>query len=399
MSPKTRTLLVVFALVGLVASSISSYVHYQLLTEPNYSSFCDVSTRVSCTEAYVSRYGSFMGVPVAIGGVIFFSIAALLAGFAGRTASPASENAAGYVFALSTVGLAFALYLAWASYVVLKVFCILCAVTYVSVIALFIISGGATTFPMITLPRRASRDLRSLFSSPAALVLLLAVFAGSAALIASFPNEQAAAAAQAEPMVTYQPLTAEQRGQLEAWWAVQPIVDLPITGASGTKVLIVKFSDYMCPSCKAAHDAFKPVLAKYEGQGVEFMLKHYPLEGECNINTPGMNHYGSCEAAAAYEMAKGTPNIARLDDWMFRNQTTLTRDLVKKAAAEQAGINDFDARYETALQAVREDVAQGAKLGVSSTPTIFINGRRIPGGGLPPAYYDAIVEMLLKSAK
>jgi uncharacterized membrane protein/protein-disulfide isomerase len=399
MSPKTRTLLVVFALVGLVASSISSYVHYQLLTEPNYSSFCDVSTRVSCTEAYVSRYGSFMGVPVAIGGVIFFSIAALLAGFAGRTASPASENAAGYVFALSTVGLAFALYLAWASYVVLKVFCILCAVTYVSVIALFIISGGATTFPMITLPRRASRDLRSLFSSPAALVLLLAVFAGSAALIASFPNEQAAAAAQAEPMVTYQPLTAEQRGQLEAWWAVQPIVDLPITGASGTKVLIVKFSDYMCPSCKAAHDAFKPVLAKYEGQGVEFMLKHYPLEGECNINTPGMNHYGSCEAAAAYEMAKGTPNIARLDDWMFRNQTTLTRDLVKKAAAEQAGINDFDARYETALQAVREDVAQGAKLGVSSTPTIFINGRRIPGGGLPPAYYDAIVEMLLKGAK
>jgi uncharacterized membrane protein/protein-disulfide isomerase len=399
MSPKTRTLLVVFALVGLVASSISSYVHYQLLTEPNYSSFCDVSTRVSCTEAYVSRYGSFMGVPVAIGGVIFFSIAALLAGFAGRTASPASENAAGYVFALSTVGLAFALYLAWASYVVLKVFCILCAVTYVSVIALFIISGGATTFPMITLPRRASRDLRSLFSSPAALVLLLAVFAGSAALIASFPNEQAAAGTQAEPMVTYQPLTAEQRGQLEAWWAVQPIVDLPITGASGTKVLIVKFSDYMCPSCKAAHDAFKPVLAKYEGQGVEFMLKHYPLEGECNINTPGMNHYGSCEAAAAYEMAKGTPNIARLDDWMFRNQTTLTRDLVKKAAAEQAGINDFDARYETALQAVREDVAQGAKLGVSSTPTIFINGRRIPGGGLPPAYYDAIVEMLLKSAK
>jgi uncharacterized membrane protein/protein-disulfide isomerase len=399
MSPKTRTLLVVFALVGLVASSISSYVHYQLLTEPNYSSFCDVSTRVSCTEAYVSRYGSFMGVPVAIGGVIFFSIAALLAGFAGRTASPASENAAGYVFALSTVGLAFALYLAWASYVVLKVFCILCAVTYVSVIALFIISGGATTFPMITLPRRASRDLRSLFSSPAALVLLLAVFAGSAALIASFPNEQAAAGTQAEPMVTYQPLTAEQRGQLEAWWAVQPIVDLPITGASGTKVLIVKFSDYMCPSCKAAHDAFKPVLAKYEGQGVEFMLKHYPLEGECNINTPGMNHYGSCEAAAAYEMAKGTPNIARLDDWMFRNQTTLTRDLVKKAAAEQAGINDFDARYETALQAVREDVAQGAKLGVSSTPTIFINGRRVPGGGLPPAYYDAIVEMLLKGAK
>ena len=399
MSSKTRTLLVAFALIGLVASSISSYVHYQLLTAPNYSSFCDVNTAVSCTQAYVSRYGSFMGVPVAVGGVIFFAVAALLAGFAGRNSSPARENAAGYIFALSTVGLAFALYLGWASYFVLKVFCILCAVTYVSVIALFIISGGATTFPMITLPRRASRDLRALFSSPVALVLLLAVFAGSAALIASFPNEQAAAASQAEPMVTYQPLAPYDRSQLEAWWAVQPVVEMPVTPASGTKVVIVKFSDYMCPSCKAAHDAFKPVLAKYQGQPVEFFLKHYPLEPECNINTPGMNHYGSCEAAAAYEMAKGTPNLGKLDDWLFRNQTTLTKDSVKEAASSQAGITDFDARYETALQAVRGDVAQGAKLGVNSTPTIYINGRKIPGGGLPPAYYDALIEMLLKSDK
>ena len=399
MSSKTRTLLVAFALLGLTASSISSYVHYQLLTAPNYSSFCDVSARVSCTEAYVSRYGSFMGVPVAVGGVIFFAVAALLAGVTGRATSPARDNAAGYIFALSTVGLAFALYLGWASYVVLKVFCILCAITYVSVIALFIISGGATTFPMITLPRRASRDLRALIASPVALVLLLAVFAGSAALIASFPDEQAIAATQQEAMATYQPLDQKQRSEIEAWWAVQPVVDLPVKPSSGTKVLIVKFSDYMCPSCKAAHDAFKPVLAKYQGQGVEFVLKHYPLEGECNINTPGMNHYGSCEAAAAYEMAKGTPNAAQLDDWLFRNQTTLTKDSVKAAAAAQAGINDFDARYEATLQAVRADVAQGAQLGVNSTPTIYINGRRIPGGGLPPAYYDAIVEMLLKTDK
>lgn len=399
MSSRTRTLLVAFALLGLVASSISSYVHYQLLTEPNYNSFCDVSTRVSCTEAYVSRYGSFMGVPVAIGGVIFFGIIALLAGFAGQPKSPARENAAGYIFALSTLGLAFALYLGWASYFVLKVFCILCAITYVSVIALFIISGGATTFPMITLPRRASRDLRTLFASPAALVLLLAVFAGSAALIASFPDEQAAAATQAEAVAAYQPLTPEQRGQLEAWWAVQPVVDLPFAGAAGTKVLIVKFSDYMCPSCKAAHDALKPVLAKYQGQPIEFVLKHYPLEPECNVYTPTMNHYGSCEAAAAYEMAKGSPNAGKLDDWLFRNQSTLSKDSVKKAASDQAGINDFDARYETALQAVRADVEQGQKLGVSSTPTIYINGRRIPGGGLPPAYYDAIIEMLLKTDK
>src|SRR5687768_13465399 len=152
MTLRQRNLLMAFAALGLGASIISSYVHYQLLTAPSYNSFCDVNPTVSCTQAYLSQYGSIMGVPVALGGVIFFAIVALLAGVAGRPTSPARENAAGYIFALSTVGLAFALYLAWASYFVLKVFCILCAITYVSVIALFIVSGGAMTFPMMTLP-------------------------------------------------------------------------------------------------------------------------------------------------------------------------------------------------------------------------------------------------------
>ena len=59
MSSKSRTLLLAFAVVGLGASSVSSYVHYNLLTDPSYSSFCDVSATVTCTEAYTSQYGSF----------------------------------------------------------------------------------------------------------------------------------------------------------------------------------------------------------------------------------------------------------------------------------------------------------------------------------------------------
>lgn len=96
MSSRSRTLLLAFALLGLGASSVSSYVHYNLLTNPAYSSFCDVSATVSCTEAYTSQYGSFLGVPVAIGGVIFFALVLLLAGMAGRSVSPARETAPAY---------------------------------------------------------------------------------------------------------------------------------------------------------------------------------------------------------------------------------------------------------------------------------------------------------------
>lgn len=397
MSSKSRTLLLLFALTGLVASMISSYVHYKLLTDPGYSSFCDVSATVSCTQAYLSPYGSFMGVPVAIAGVIFFAVAAVLAGLAGAAKSRARENAAGYIFLWSTIGLAFVLYLAWASYIQLGLFCILCAITYVSVVALFIISGGATKIPMTSLPGRAARDLRTLVSSPVALAMVLVIGAGSVALIASFPDETSAAAAQEEAYASYQPLTPEQRKQVEDWWAVQPVVELPIPPADGTKVLIVKFSDYQCPGCRNAFEAMKPVLKKYEGQGVQFVKKHYPLEGECNPNAAGMNHFGSCEAAAAYEMAKGTPNLAKLDEWLFDHQAELSRDVVRRAAEEQAGIKDFDARYEAALETVKTDAGLGKLLGVKSTPTIFINGRSIPCCP-PPAYYDAFIDIELKKA-
>lgn len=396
MSSKSRTLLLAFALLGLGASTISSYVHYQLLTDPSYTSFCDVNASVSCTQAYLSQYGSVLGVPVAIAGVIFFAVAAVLAGVAGSAASRARENAAGYVFLLSTIGLAFALYLAWASYVVLGVFCILCAITYVSVIGLFVVSGGATTVPMTTLPGRAARDLRTVASTPAALVLLLVLGAGGAVLIAAFPSEKSAAAAQEQAFANYQPLTPEQRKQVEDWWAVQPVVDLPIPPADGTRVLIIKFSDYQCPACRTAFEALKPVLAKYDGQGVQFIKKHYPLEGECNPHAAGMNHYGSCEAAAAYEMAKSTPNLAKLDEWFFDNQQALSREVVRDAAKTQAGIPDFDARYEAALQTVRTDASLGKLVQVSSTPTIFINGRRIPCCP-PPGMYDALIDIALKA--
>jgi|SRR5688572_682413 uncharacterized membrane protein/protein-disulfide isomerase len=396
MTSKNRTLLLVFALLGLGASSVSTFVHYKLLTTPNYDSFCDVGSTVSCTQAYLSQYGSLMGIPVAIAGVIFFAIVALLAGMAGGRSSAARDNAAGYIFLLSTIGLAFTLYLAWASYFKLNVFCILCAITYVSVIALFIISGGATKYPMTTLPGRASRDLRALAASPAALIALLVVLGGSVALVASFPTEQAAAQQQAEAVATYQPLSPEQRKQVEDWWNVQPVVELPITPSPGTKVLIVKFSDYMCPSCGIAHNSLKAVLPKYQNQGVEFVLKHYPLEAECNPKLGGGNHYGSCEAAAAYEMAKGTPNVAKLDDWFFGNQRILSRETVKEAAEDIAGIKDFDARYAAALETVKTDASLGHLMGVKSTPTIFINGRQIPGGGQPPAIYDMIIELALR---
>src|SRR5688500_19365591 len=133
MTPLRRKLILAFGLLGLAASSTSSYVHYKLLADPSYTSFCDVNPAVSCTQAYLSQYGSLWGVPVALAGVLFFTLILVMVAFAGppvppkRKAPAYRENIPAYIFALSTVGLAFVLYLAWASFFKLNAVCLLCA--------------------------------------------------------------------------------------------------------------------------------------------------------------------------------------------------------------------------------------------------------------------------------
>lgn len=401
MTSSTRTLLLAFSALGLASSATSSYVHYRLLTEPGFTSFCDVNATVSCTEAYLSRYGSFAGVPVAVLGVIFFAIVLAMAAMAGRRTSAAAEAAPGYIFALSTIGLAFVLYLGYAAYFVLGAFCILCGITYVAVIALFIISGGATSFPMTSLPRRAPRDVKTLFSTPAALGIALLLVAGAATAIAAFPRETAPPARAQSGGAVYPPLTDQQRAEVEKWFDMQPTVEMPIAKGDA-KVLVVKFNDYQCPPCRQSYELYGPILDKYTATGqVKFVLKHFPLEPECNpTGSPQTVHPASCEAAAAVVMAEPKGTSGKLEAWLFANQgpPLLTSAQVKEAARDIAGVTDFDAQYQRALLQVSNDAGMGVLLGAKSTPTFFINNTRI-AGMVPPPVFEALIELELKRAK
>jgi len=393
MTRLSRTLLLAFAALGLGAASTSSYVHYKLLTEQNYSSFCDVSASVNCTQAYLSPYGSFGGIPVALFGVLFFALVLLLVAIGGRDKAPARDAIPAYVFAASTAGLAFVLYLAWASYTQLHTFCLLCAITYLSVIAIFIISGGATTFPMTTLPRRVPRDVRALFSSPVAIVIALLFLFGAGTLIAYFPSEP-----PRQAPVAIKTMSVEERTKVAQWYEMQPVVQ-PAIPAEGAKVLVAIFSDYQCPHCRAAHDTYKPLIAKYAGDPrVKFVLKHFPLESECNPNS-GNVHSASCEAAAAVVMARATGKAAQMDAWLFDNQDKLTPSVVRQAGRDVGGIADFNGGYAEALKEVRADAVLGGQLGVGSTPTIYLNGRKLGAGVVDPSALDMLIDLELKRAK
>src|SRR5258705_1231145 len=199
MSRRAAILALTCALVGLGASAAAAYTHYHLLYDPTYRSFCDVNATVSCTQVYMSRFSTVRGIPVALFGAMFFVAAALLS-VSGLTArETVRENVPGYLFALSTLALAVILYLGYASFVLLKAVCLLCLTTYAAVIGLFLVSGAATSFPMTTLPRRASRDVRVFIASPLALTVAVLFFAGAASTLAFFPREAAPSVTAGEP--------------------------------------------------------------------------------------------------------------------------------------------------------------------------------------------------------
>lgn len=396
---KSRTpWLTAFVLIGLAASSASAWVHYQILNDPTYASFCDVSATLNCTDAYTSRFGAFGGVPVALFGLLFF--AGVLALIALCSSSPAaSPNLPGYVFLASTIGLAAVLYLAYASYFILHVVCLLCAGTYLAVIGLFLLSGSATQYPMTSLPMRIIDDLKLLIRTPRALTAAVVFIAAAAAAIVMFPEQSVSAeagsseTAQAAPAAT---LTATQIQEFEKYLEAQPRIPV-MAPSDGAAIVILKFNDYQCPGCGQTYRDYKPVLAKWAKQApgkVKFTAKDYPLERECNQFVGQDLHFGACEAAVAVRLAREKGKAEAMEEWLYSNQPAMNPATVKKAAETVGGVTNFDARFPATLELVKADIAQGAQLKISGTPTFFLNGLRLPG--LRAEYFDLAIAWELK---
>lgn len=390
MSTTAARLALLCALAGLGAAGTAAYVHYRMFADPTYTSFCDISSTMSCTQVYASRFGTFNGVSVSVFGAIWFGFAALMS-VAGMTARPAvRESVPGYLFAGSTIALAVILYLGYASFVILKLVCVLCLITYAAVIGLFLISGAATSFPMLSLPRRAAKDLKVLVTSPVALVLAAVWLGGAATTLAFFPREANVTASVARSPAA-EP-TQDQRSELERFMASAPRIPLAIP-SDGAKVLVVKFADYQCPACGQAYQSYKPIFAKYAASNpgeVKVVHKDFPLNPECNPTVRSMLHPAACDAAVAVRLAAAHNRAAEMEDWLYTHQQGMTPQTVRQAARDVGLATDFEARYQPTLELVKGDIALGQQLKVSQTPTFFINGIKIDGAWAPQYFDEAI---------
>ena len=159
------------------------------------------------------------------------------------------------------------------------------------------------------------------------------------------------------------------------WFVTRPTYDdvytpKPVEGNPDATVKIVEFSDFQCPACGAAAPTVKKIMEEY-GDKVSLEYKHFPLTSI---------HAFAFNAAEASECANDQGKFWEMHDMMFEKQDDLTIGSLKKYA-ETIGLDTekFNNCLDSNAKAkyVTADFNEGIGKGVDSTPSFFVNGKKI----------------------
>jgi protein-disulfide isomerase len=163
---------------------------------------------------------------------------------------------------------------------------------------------------------------------------------------------------------------AETRSKLD-------LKNAPTTGNASGSVTVVEFADFECPVCRQLHDQLRNLLPNYPQ--VKFYFKDFPIE---------QIHPWAKTAALAGRCAYNQKPTAfwKMYDGFYDGQELVSAanawdkavDFAGQAGLDQSAFKTCLASPE-AVAAVDASVANGRLLEVTSTPTIFVNGRRIVG--------------------
>lgn len=175
--------------------------------------------------------------------------------------------------------------------------------------------------------------------------------------------------------------------------------DQPSQGPARAPVTVVEFSDLQCPACPRLHEFLeKELLPKY-GNKVRVVYKEFPL--------PAIHDWtltGSIACQCAYQISP--PAYVPYRSLIFKNQTSFNaanaRDLLLDYG-EQAGVDRLRLAAcidsKASLPRVEANMREGNLVGVSRTPTAFVNGKMVVGLESADAFYKVVDEALRALAK
>jgi len=164
----------------------------------------------------------------------------------------------------------------------------------------------------------------------------------------------------------------------------------PLLGNPNAPVTLIEFTDFQCSFCgRYANTTFFEIKKKYVDTGkVKTVFKNFPLSF----------HENAQKAAEASECAFEQGKFWGYKEVLFNNQNNLSiADLKKYAQDVSLEIPKFNSCLDLGKfeNEVKKDFKEGQDLGVSGTPTFFINGEKIIGAQ-PFSEFQKIIENKLK---
>jgi protein-disulfide isomerase len=170
--------------------------------------------------------------------------------------------------------------------------------------------------------------------------------------------------------LTKDPL-AENRAQIQ-------MKDAPSLGEPTAAVTLVEYSDFECPVCRSLHDVLRGMLPNYAGK-VRVVFKDFPLEQ--------LHPWARTAAIAGRCAYRQNPQAFwKMYDFIYDNQEIISAANAWTKMVDYAGQSGLEAdAFKSCMaspeagEAVNASRANGQKLDVNSTPTMFVNGRRLVG--------------------
>jgi protein-disulfide isomerase len=179
----------------------------------------------------------------------------------------------------------------------------------------------------------------------------------------------------------------------------------PERGKKDAKVVIVNYDDFQCPFCSRMHQTLFPELLKTYGSQVKIIYKDYPLtsihpwamHAAVNANCLASQNNDAYWEFADYAHAnqKDISGEKREIKEEYGKLDQITQDIGKKHRVDLAQLNACIKKQDEAP--VRASMAEGDKLGVDATPTLFVNGERLYGA-VPEAELRKVIDRALQDA-
>lgn len=158
------------------------------------------------------------------------------------------------------------------------------------------------------------------------------------------------------------------------------------TGSENPKITIVEFADFACHYCEKSYSKIREISVKHKDT-VKFIFRDYPINTEQSLLLANA-------ARCAGEQGLFWP----AHDKLFQNQGVSEETDIKNLL-KNIGLNSK--QFETCLDSqkyltdIKKDISDGQKLGITGTPTWFINGNIIKGD-IPQVTWDKIIKELIE---